>query len=173
MRLIISFTLLLCLTGCGGTQQLLSRGGLLSEAGLTALPDASEYEDYGAVILLDNSSSEFYIHDRKFYRREEHHFALIYFSEKAEAYLTQYIYLNDDSKLISFKGRTLLPDGRSIEIDDSELFPVQLKPEFVEFSTNSSRNFTFPGVEPGAILEYSVVVEHSDLITSFARWDVN
>lgn len=68
-------------------------------------------------------------------------------------------------RLANFKGRTLLPDGREVEVGSDAVFERTASRAEKEFVTAVA----FPNVEPGAILDYSYDL-HFDSIFHLEPW---
>lgn len=68
-------------------------------------------------------------------------------------------------RLSGFKGRTVLPDGRELKVDEDSIF--------VEPASRSRKIYltkaTFPGIEPGAILDYRYALRWDNFLT-FEPW---
>jgi|GEM_PF-3557221 len=161
---------ILFLAGCG-TGSTLSVEEMLEFANLESVPPAENYQEYGAVILYENTHTQFLLNSNwEVVRKQRYHMAAVYYNDKAEHILTKSIYLDDSRALTEFNARTIKPDGTIIELTSDDLIRTQLKEEYVEFSDDESVKFTFAGVEPGAILEVSYEVSIFDSFDLNDRW---
>ncbi len=164
--------IILFLYGCGSGGSM-SIDEMLENANLKALPTADEYKEDGGVVLYEHTHTQFKLDDNwEVQRNQKYHMAFVYFNDKAEDFLTQSIYLDKNRQLISFSARTIKPDGTIIELTDEDLYKSQLKPDFVEFSDDESVKFTFPGVEPGCVLEYSYELAIYDRFSFNDKWKI-
>jgi len=155
IRLMLVFMFAALLWSCGSSN-LFTKEHLLSEIGRSSLPTQEDYPDDGGVILYEKESQELFLNsDYDVNREKNFHWAMLYFNDKAEGQLTRTIYLDPDIRLKSFSARTTKPNGEVVELTEEDLHPTVIKSSFVEFSDNQSVKFTFAGVEPGAIVEYS------------------
>jgi len=146
---------------------------MLSYSGRDKLPTQADYPEAGAVILFEKTEHELFIaSDHHLGYKESYHKAILYLNDKAEKWITRIIYLQANSTIEAFSARTIKPSGEIIELDKTALFPTQVKPDFVEYSDNKSVKFTFPGVEPGAILEYSYISKQSGAFFAGFTWRV-
>lgn len=160
------------LIGCGGGGPLTVEE-MLEYAGIGSIPPAEEYEDYGAVILYEDTHTQFELDGNwEIFRTQKYHLAFVYYSDKAEDMLTQTIYLDGDRKLSNFMARTIRPDGTILELSTDDLLRTQIKEEFVEFSDDESVKFTFSGVSPGSIIEYSYEITIFDSFNLNDTWYV-
>ena len=158
------------LLNCTGVKTL-DIGKILEYSGRTQLPNEQQYVDDGAVILYEDIKTQLFF-DGSFSLNKEktHHVIFRYFNEKADEMLSQVIYLDDNSKLLNFYARTIRDDGTIINLTKEDLFPTQIKEDFVELSTNKSMKFTFPGVEPGVVMEYFYAVKRNALFSLNDKW---
>ncbi|GJQ61341.1 MAG: hypothetical protein SCALA702_03940 [Melioribacteraceae bacterium] len=162
---------LIFLFGCGGGA--LSVEEMLEHAGISNIPPAEEYEEYGAVILYEDTHTQFQLDGNwEIYRTQKYHIAFVYYNDKAEDLLTQSIYLDGDRTLSNFMARTIRPDGTVQELTEDDLIRTQLKEEFVEFSDDESVKFTFSGVSPGSIIELSYEITIFDSFNYSDVWYV-
>jgi len=159
----------LLLAGCAQKTHFMSLASMRRAAGLSTLPMEEEYKEYGAVVLYENQKTEFLI-SQELYRKESFTRALVYFNSNAEGWLTPSIYIGPHDHLVSFSARTICPDGSTIELSRADLYPTELKPDFVEFSDNQSVKFTFSGVEPNSVLQYSYTIDRWSHFGAFDTW---
>ncbi len=144
---------------------------MLEYAGLEQLPDYKDYHEAGAVILYEDTKTEFFLDGNwNIQKRKTYHLALRYFNDRAENWLTRTIYLDKDCILNKFYARTIKSDGSYLELSKKDLFPTQVTRGFIEFTKNQSKKFTFSGVEPGVILEYSYEIEIYDKFSLNDQW---
>jgi transglutaminase-like putative cysteine protease len=115
------------LAGCGGTGTWTS-GSVLSDAGLTALPDTLSYPDAGAVVLLDEGLMEIFSGDEVGFSALERHRIVRILNSRGQRYANVMIPYGSTSTVANIQARTLTRDGRSA---------------------------TLPAVEDGAVIEYS------------------
>jgi transglutaminase-like putative cysteine protease len=173
MKLLELYALLaaILLFSCSGSTSRLSTEEMLNLSGRVKLPTQEEYPDDGAVVLYENEEIEFFLDDDWNKNvRTTYSIAILYFNDKAEDWLTHSIYLNSDISLNHFSARTIKPNGEVIELTEKDLLPAHLSPDFVEFSDEKSLKFTFPAVEKGAILEYTVEKLNTDAFYSGDTW---
>lgn len=172
MRKIIPFLFLaiMFILNCGGSRSL-SIDEILNYAGRDQLPAKEEFAEDGAVILYEDIKTQFFLDGNwDLSRTQTYHVVLQYFNDKAEEYLTRTIYLDKDRILRHFSACTRKPDGTVIELTKEDLYPTQVQEDFIEFTNNSSVKFTFPGVEPGAILEYRYEVRIFERFSLNDQW---
>ena len=157
-RILGILTTIVILSGCIGKSMDVKE--MLETAGLKKLPTQADYPQAGGVFL--NEVSDYRISFDKEWRATTEvrfHEAFLYFNSKAEKMLTPVLYLDGKDELVSFEARTIQPNGNIITLDKEDLHRVIVKKDFVSFSDDKSLSFTFPGVEEGAILEYSYKIK--------------
>lgn len=171
-RIFFIFLLLFIFQSCSSNLTF-SPQEMLSYSGHKTLPTQTEFPDDGAVILFENIDLRVFIGtDRRLGYKNKFHQAILYFNDKAEDFLAPKIYLGNRSILEEFSARTIKPNGEILELNKDDLYPTQIKPDFIEFSDDKSVKFTFPGVEPGAILEYSYIVKNSGSFFGGNIWKI-
>ncbi len=152
------FLLALILTGC--SKKGLTTADMLKYSGRSTLPTQKDFPDDGGVYLFENIETHISFNPTWQASKEKiYHAAILYFNEKADPWLTPVIYLGKKDKLKNFHARTIKPDGQVIELTKDDLHSTQEKADFISFSDKHSVSFTFPGVVPGAIVEYSYKIK--------------
>ena len=151
----------LVLAGCGGTGTWTS-GSVLSDAGLSALPDTSSYPDAGAVVLLDEGSMEIFGGGDVGFSALERHRIVRILNSRGHRYANVMIPFGSTSTVENIQARTLTRDGRTALLKQEDIFDVSLYPGFVFFSDQRARIFTLPAVEDGAVIEYSYRIQVRD-----------
>ena len=118
------------------------------------LPDQDDYPDAGAVILMDEGVVEIDdVGDLDFTYFERHRVIKVFNSSGYKyAYVSIGYTENSDVELI--EARTISPDGKITVLDEENIFDITLYPNFVFFSDQRAKIFTFPAVDDGCILEY-------------------
>lgn len=143
----------LILAGCGGTGTW-TNGNVLSDAGLTALPDSMSYPDAGAVVLLDEGIMEVFGGGGVGFSALERHRIVRILNSRGHRYANVMIPYGSTSTVENIQARTLTRDGRVAPLKQEDIFDVSLYPGFVFFSDQRARIFTLPAVEDGAVIEY-------------------
>ncbi len=165
-------SLVLLIASCG-TQTKISPQNMLAFSGRETLPTQDDFPEEGAVILFDDNRDRLYLDsDWEVNVELKRHRSILYFNDKAENWTTYSIYLDSDVKLINFYARTIKPNGEIIELSEKDLHPTSVMSDYVMFSDDQSVKFTFPGVEPGCILEYSYTKNQSETFYSGDLWPI-
>lgn len=158
-RYMIKAMIMLVLTTAsfwGCSKKGMSTADMLKFSGRENLPTQQEYPDDGGVYLFEKVQTQITFNPSwQAIQERKYHAAIMYFNDKAEPWLTPTIYLGKKDKLKSFHARTIKPNGEVIELTKNDLHGSAVKNAYVTFSDNRSLSFTFPGVVPGAIVEYS------------------
>ncbi len=151
----------LLLAGCGDTGTW-TNSDILSDTGLTALPDSSAYPDAGAVILLDEGSMEIFAGGEVGFSTFERHRIVRILNSRGHRYANVMIPYGSTSAVQSIQARTRTRDGRVAPLKEEDIFDVSLYPGFVFFSDQRARLFTLPAVEDGATIEYRYRIQVRD-----------
>lgn len=75
------------------------------------------------------------------------------------------VHHSDFVRLVSFEGRTVLPDGREVALPEDALFRETVTGEKSWYQTTA----TFPALEPGAILDYRYELRF-ELVSTLEPW---
>ncbi|MEJ2545341.1 MAG: DUF3857 domain-containing protein [Calditrichaceae bacterium] len=168
-QLIVLFILAISIFGCSSNKFTVS--SFLEKSGRSTLPTQSEFPEDGAVYLYENTELKMFFDDKwQASVEKNYHAAILYFNDKAESYLTPIIYLNKEDKLVSFKAKTIKPNGEILELTRNDLHANQISS--AEFTDNESVKFTFPGVESGCVVEYQYSVMRSRIWIHSQRWKI-
>lgn len=169
---VMTFFVVYSITSCSSGNKI-SPKEMLAFSGREVLPSQSDYPDDGAVILYDDYRDELYLDgDWNVNVKATRHRAILYFNDKAENWTTFSVYLDPDMSLTSFYGRTIKPNGEILELTEKDLHPTKLQEDFVAFSDDQSVKFTFPGVGPGSILEYSYTINKHETFYGGGFWPI-
>ena len=169
VKKLILLIIVLGISCIGGKK--LSIEKMLDYAGLKQLPEHEDYQETGAVILYEDTKTKFFFDANwNLQRSQTYHLVLRYFNDKAKKWLTRTIYLDEDHYLINFYARTIRPDGSYLELSKKDLFSTQIKSDVNEFTNNQSKEFTFSGVEPGVLLEYSYEIKMYEKFSLYDQW---
>jgi hypothetical protein len=122
------------------------------------LPKQEDYPDYGAIILLDEG--KIYIlgsPENRFSVFEKHRIVKV-FNASGFSYANIAISYSPGSTVEKIFARTIIPSGKITVLDEHHIYDVTLFPEYVYFSDQRAKKFTFPAVENGSILEYRYTI---------------
>ncbi len=160
VALLLLLSALFSLFSCASIKPL-SVDDILKITGRETVPTEMDYPDAGAVVLYENIKNRFYLDSQWDVNVEKTvQVAVVYFNDKAENWTRHSIYLNDEMRLRNFSARTIKPDGTILELTEKDLHPTILNESSSKISEEKSVRFTFPGVEPGAILQYAYTVNY-------------
>jgi len=117
-------------------------------------PNQEEYPDAGAVILFDEGIAEIADAGEIDFTYFERHRVVKIFNTSGYSHANISIAYNENSDVEVIEARTISPDGKITVLDDEDIFDITLYPNFVFFSDQRAKIFTFPAVEDGCLLEY-------------------
>jgi len=157
---------------CGGALSL-SPNEMIKLSGRSTLPTQSEYPDYGAVILCEDTYLKIFLDSEWDVNiQETYHNATLYFDERDNHLLTRKIYLDPDVTLHNFSARTIKPNGEIIELTEESLFSAKTNSDLTEFTDENSVKFTFQGVVPNSIVEYKYTVNKQRSFLNGDLWAI-
>ena len=130
-----------------------------TQAIIAAAPDASEYPDADAVVLLSKFSHEVLSDNRSRYTT---HRIIKVLTERGKQHADIAVPFNARSQNIGVNfARTILPDGTELE-PPNEAYSDVTPPGLLSYNLYSDMMWkvvTMPAVVPGAIIEYQVTLE--------------
>ena len=136
---------------------------------ISTAPDASEYPNSGAIVLLDKFSYDFT--DEGSTRYTIHKIVKICDDRGIEEYGEIAAPFNYRSQMVGVNvARTILPDGTEVEASsdaEHDITPPGLA-EYNLYSDVRYRVVSMPALQPGAILEYKVTVEDAQAAPEMA-----
>lgn len=129
----------------------------------------SEYSSYGAIVLKDIGTMEIQLKEKLQYS-ELHRLRIIkVLNTKGFNYANVVIPYGSSNKVTIEDAFTITPDGSILKVQKNEIYDISLYPEYVFYSDQRAKIFTFPGVSEGSILVYSYTMTYSYL-TASAGW---
>jgi len=118
------------------------------------LPDQSDYPDDGAVILFDEGKMETFGSAEAGFSEFERHRIIKVLNVRGRKYANVVIPYTTGSEIKQLQARTISPEGNISTLKKENIFDVNLYPNFIFYSDQRAKIFTFPSVEDGSILEY-------------------
>jgi len=131
------------------------------------LPEASDYPDQDAVILLDEGTLNIFPDTELARSQLEHRRIIKVFHESAFELADITIPYSSTTTISNIRGRTITPDGRVFVVPKQQIYDVTLYPGFIFYSDTRAKRFTFPAVCPGAVLEYA----YTAYVKGYTYWD--
>ena len=141
------------LSACSTTSEWASRVSW-TEIDTTALPQASDYPDASAVILLNEGKVEIYALSENKFSVFDRHQVIRIFEPRGYKYANVMIPYGSQSQVESIEARTISPNGEISVLNPDKIYDVNLYPDFVFYSDQRAKIFTMPAVENGCIVEY-------------------
>ncbi len=136
-------------------QQTLSTSEMLKIAGREKLPTQKDYPQAGGVFLYQKMDTRL-VFDKQWRAggEERYHQALLYFDDRADAFLNPVFTLGFKERLVDFSARIIKPNGETVALTEKNIRSLD-DPERPETYNGTRRyGFTFADVTPGSILEY-------------------
>ncbi|UCF64794.1 MAG: DUF3857 and transglutaminase domain-containing protein, partial [bacterium] len=124
------------------------------ELSLSDLPDVNDYPDDGAVVIYDEGKMEIFSSGPTGFSEFVRHKIIKILNIRGEKYANVMIPYFPGVSLDQIQARTISPSGKISVLDSKEIYDVTLYPNFVFYSDQRAKIFTFPAVEPGSVVEY-------------------
>jgi transglutaminase-like putative cysteine protease len=118
------------------------------------LPSQSDFPDEAAVILLDEGKMEVFGSFTSAFSEFERHKIVKILNRRGEKFANVIIQYYPSVTIEKIEARTISPAGKIFVIEPKDIFDINLYPNFIFYSDQRAKIFTFPAVEPGSILEY-------------------
>lgn len=156
-RFHLSVIIILCaalFAACGSQSGMVTNDPVAVNTLVRIMPPA-DHPDAEAVVITDEATMEIFgAGDMGFSMFDRHRIVKI-FNPRGHRYANIMIPYSTGSQVTGITARTITPSGRAVELNEADIFDVSLYPNFVFFSDQRAKIFTFPAVENGAVLEYS------------------
>jgi len=125
------------------------------------LPGAEEYPDEGAIVLHDEGRIETFGDSESGFTTYEKHRIIKILNQRGHYYASVAIPYTPSSKIEYLQARTILPSGKILMVKDEDIYDISLYPDFMLYSDQRAKLFTFPGIENGSIVEYEYGVNYN------------
>ncbi len=150
---LINLTIILLLFACA-PQQRWAKKADWDDFSLKTIPGQSDYPEAGAVILLDSGDLEVSTFKETPFTTYDRHRVVKILNKSGYQFSTVTIPYDAGSEIESIEARTIAPDGRITVLMPDKIYDINLYPQYILYSDQRAKIFTFPAVEPGCIVEY-------------------
>lgn len=151
--ILFSTVILLVLSGCASKAKWATEVQW-AELDRNSLPSQSDFPDEAAVILVDDGKMEIFGSEAFSFSEFERHKIIKILNRRGEKFANVMIPYYPTVTIDKIEARTISPSGKITVIELEDIFDVDLYPNFIFYSDQRAKIFTFPAVEPGSILEY-------------------
>jgi hypothetical protein len=148
-----SLILAFWISGCASRAQWATRIGW-KELSLEEVPGSDAYPEAEALVLLDEGRMELLSGSELQLSMFERHRIVKIFSQAGLRYANVVIAYDPRSRVEAIEARTIAPDGKITVLNSKDIYDVSLYPNYVWYSDQRAKIFTFPAAEVGSILEY-------------------
>ena len=142
------------LSSCGSQSGLVTTDPATLAAWMQLTPPA-DAPDAEAVTISDEGTMEIVGSGDVGFSVFDRHRIVKIFNPRGHRYANIMIPYATGSQVTDISARTITPSGHTVVLNDADVFDVSLYPNFVFFSDQHAKIFTFPAIENGAIVEYS------------------
>ena len=151
--ILFSTGILFVLSGCAGKSRWATQVQW-ADLDRNNLPSQQDFPDEAAVILLDDGKMEILGSFTLAFSEFERHKIIKILNRRGEKFANVMIPYYPTVTIEKIEARTISPSGKIIVIEPEDIYDVNLYPNFIFYSDQRAKIFTFPAVEPGSILEY-------------------
>jgi hypothetical protein len=124
-------------------------------------PVQEDFPRSDAVIIKDEALMEIETDGEALYT---HHRIMKIFSDPGKRYSHQEVPLNQNVSVVKIKARTIHPDGEEFILDAEDIRERSLLSNYVLYSDSKVREFYFPQVRRGCVVEYEYQLRFSSLL---------
>jgi hypothetical protein len=135
------------------------------------LPGQDEFPEAGAVILFDEGKIETIGDSQSGFSLFSRHRIVKIINSSGYKYCSVAIAYNTQSIVDQVQARTISPEGKITILDQDKIYDVNLYPNFVFYSDQRAKMFTFPAVENGVVLEYSYQINLQNRTSLIYSWN--
>ncbi len=121
---------------------------------LVKLPEAADYPEEEAAVLLDEGKVEVSGEWQLGFTIFERHRIVKIFNRLGERFANVVVPYSADSQVEMLRARAISAGGRISVVEPKRVYDVNLYPSFVFYSDQRAKLFAVPGVEPGSLVEY-------------------
>jgi hypothetical protein len=136
---------------------------------LRNIPVPSEFQNAGAVVLLDEGRMEIHLNQKMNFSEYTRFRAVKILDKDGFLYANVLIPFSGDSKVHFDFAYTISPSGKVTWLKPSDIYEIPLYPRFVFYSDQKAKIFTFPDVVPGSIVVYKYRITYS-FLTASSGW---
>lgn len=116
--------------------------------------ETQRYPSASAVILLDQARVTLGDNGSMFATEIERETRIRILNERGYSLANISIPYGEHTSISRIWARTILPDGRTINLKKDQIFDTNLYPDYIFYSDIRVKRFTLPGIEPGCVIEY-------------------
>jgi len=150
---VIIVILVLLISSCAHYDTQWKKGLIWDDFTFNQIPGTEEYQDVGAIFLLDEGEMNVFSGSVAFSSLTQHTVVKI-LNERGRKYANIVIPYSSQTEIEKIQARTISPEGRIILLEKDEIYDITLYPDFVFYSDIRAKIFTLKGVENGGLIEY-------------------
>lgn len=153
IKFIIAFLLLLIIVSCTKRSNWDTQINW-EKLDINSLPTNEDYPDYGAIVLHDEATIETFAKEDGGWTYYSRHRIVKIFDNKGHQYANLAIPYSPGNEIEDLQARTISPEGKITIVNPENIYDISLYPNFMLYSDQRSKLFTFPGIENGSVVEY-------------------
>lgn len=127
---------------------------------LNTLPGLDQYPEYGAVILHDEAKIETFGEDSDGWTMYSRHRIVKIFDIRGHQYANMAIPYAPGNEIEDLQARAISPKGKITVVKPENIYDISLYPNFMLYSDQRSKLFTFPAIEDGSVIEYKYNIRY-------------
>ncbi|MFC2088279.1 DUF3857 domain-containing transglutaminase family protein [Calditrichota bacterium] len=130
------------------------------ELEFSKLPSQKDFPDEAAIILHDEAKIETFGDKENGFTVYEKHRIMKILNTRGYKYASVAIPYTPRSGIEILQARTISPSGKISVVKEENIYDISLYPNFMLYSDQMAKLFTFPAVENGSIVEYRYAVHY-------------
>lgn len=127
---------------------------------INSLPTKEQYPNSGAIILHDEARIETYGDEDDGWTLYSRHRIVKIFDIRGHHYANMAVPYSPQNEIEDLQARTISPTGKIKVVNPENIYDISLYPNFMLYSDQKAKLFTFPAIENGSVVEYQYSVRY-------------
>jgi hypothetical protein len=127
---------------------------------INSLPSSEQYPNSGAIVLHDEAKIETFGEEEDGWSLYSRHRIVKIFDVKGHQYANMAIPYSPRNEIEDLQARTISPKGKITVVKAKNIYDISLYPNYMLYSDQRSKLFTFPAIENGSIIEYKYNIRY-------------
>jgi len=121
---------------------------------INSLPTSDHYPNFGAVVLHDEAKIETFGDEADGWTMYSRHRIVKIFNIKGHQYANMAVPYSPGNEIEDLQARTISPSGKIFIVKPDNVYDISLYPNFILYSDQRAKLFTFSAIEKGSVVEY-------------------
>ena len=127
---------------------------------INTLPASDQYPNSGAIILHDEAKIETFGDEDDGWTMYSRHRIVKIFDIRGHQYANMAVPFSPGNEIEDLQARTISPSGKITIVNPNNIYDISLYPNFMLYSDQRAKLFTFPAIENNSVVEYRYNVRY-------------